>query len=190
MYAALHDRVSLVRVTARIGWVHSSHGSAREGIAIVVSLLESLREDDPPASHVALHLALGQLFFAAGEYSACLAAAERASGDNHARVLADAQHLNVLQTLGRVEDALGVAEQVFPLDEGTEELSTLLRAHRDLAYIHMLRGDLAEARRCMERAFPLVEQLGTRHSSRSPTVCEGGYHYWREIGLRPGPIWS
>jgi len=166
VYAAMDDRASLVRVTARIGWVHSSHGSAREGIAIVAPLLESLGEDDPPANHLALHVALSQLFFAAGEYSACLAAAERAaelagaSGDHHTRVLADVQRMNVLQTLGRVEDALGVAEQLFPLDEGTEDPVTLLRAYRDLAYIHMLRGNLTEARSCMERAFPLVEKLG------------------------------
>ncbi len=101
-----------------------------------------------------------------GEYSACLVAAERAAelaganGDEHTRVLADVQRMNVLQTLGRVEDALQVAGQLFPLDEETEDLVTLLRAYRDLSYIHMLRGNLTEARSRMERAFPLVEKLG------------------------------
>lgn len=163
--AAAGDWAGLARVTARLGWAHSRRGTPDAGIAGIAAVLALLeRRGMPPPA--ALHAALGQLLFGAGRYRESLAAIERAaeraraSGDDHGRALADAQRINILQTVGRVADALRVADAVFPAIEAVDDLDARRRAHGDLAYIHILRADLATGRHHVDRALALAERTG------------------------------
>lgn len=165
VFRASGDTESLVRVTVRIGWTHARLGNARAGIAIITPLLRSLEGSDAPHLLAPLYAALGQLLFTAGEYRGCLAVAERTAelareiGDDRSGVLAHAQRMNVLQMLGRLNDALRVSEEVFPRAETALDADSLPRAYRDLSCIHALRGDVAAARTAIARALPLAQQL-------------------------------
>lgn len=163
--AAAGEWGHLAQVTARLGWAHSRRGTPTDGIARIEALLDVLnRRGEPPP--IALYAALGQLLFGAGEYRASLLATEQAaehahgSGDDLLAALVDAQLINILQTDGRLEDALRIGTSVFPRIEGTNDLDALRRAYGDLACIHAFRGELEAARQCIPPALRAAERTG------------------------------
>ncbi|HKC75238.1 MAG TPA: hypothetical protein VKF37_13730, partial [Chloroflexota bacterium] len=164
---AAGDWQSLGRVTARLGGPHAMAGTPREGIARLTALLENLEQSGTSASTQAtLYEALGGLLFVAGEYGASLATSARAAalartaGDDCTRVRAEWNRVNILQMLGRLEDALRLGQEALPLVEAVGDRDNLLRAHRDLAYLHTLRGAVETGRRSIERALAVAEQMG------------------------------
>jgi len=164
-FAFAGDWVGMARVTARIGWAHWRRGTADDGIARITRLQELLNRhlEQPPSG---LYAALGQRLFGTGQYSRSLAATEqaveraRANGEDRAGALAEAQLMHILQTAGRVEDALRVSQAMFPAIEGVGDLDALRLAHSGLAYIRVLRGELDTARRHLDRARAICEQIG------------------------------
>lgn len=171
--AADADWTGLARATARIGWAHWRGGTTDEGIARIEGLLAVLNRhhEQPPPT---LYAALGLLLFGAGRYSESLGAIElaseraHASGDARTRALADAQLINILYILGRVEDALRVGEALFSEIEWVEDLDTLRLAHGGLADIRILRGELAAARHHVDRARTIGERIGDPASLAFP----------------------
>jgi tetratricopeptide (TPR) repeat protein len=109
---------------------------------------------------------LGLLLFTAGRYAESLAVVEwaadlaRVAGDD--RILAQAawNRANLLQLLGRLEEALLVSKEVLPLFEASQDLPCLMATLRDLANIHALRGAFATSRYYIDHSLAVGEQLG------------------------------
>jgi len=167
-YEAADDQEGLARVTARIGRLHSDHGSSRTGIARLTPLVERMeRTGAPPAILAALHEALAVVLITAGEYAEALAevgrAAElaRAGGAAHALARAEFNHAGLLQLLGRLGESLGVAREVIVLADRASDASVLRATLRDMAITHTLQGSLAAARLSIDRAIRVGEQEPT-----------------------------
>ncbi len=166
-YDGLDDLDALTRVTAALGWAHSLSGTTPAGITRITVLLERLeRHGASPPSLAKLYEAFGWLLFTAGRYDASLAAGERAAalarigGDDRTVALAEENRINVLQMLGRLEEALRVGREVLPLAERVGDLECLWRTHIDMAYIYVLRADFAGGRSSFDQALILAEQVG------------------------------
>jgi tetratricopeptide (TPR) repeat protein/transcriptional regulator with XRE-family HTH domain len=166
-YDGLDDLDALTRVTAALGWAHSLSGTTPAGITRITVLLERLehRGASPP-SLAKLYEAFGWLLFTAGRYDASLVAGERAAalaraaGDDRTVALAEENRINVLQMLGRLEEALRVGREVLPLAERVGDLECLWRTHIDMAYTYVLRAEFASGRSSFDQALTLAEQVG------------------------------
>jgi len=110
---------------------------------------------------------LGWLLFTAGQYDASLVASERAAalarahGDDRTLAFSEAHRLNLLQMLGRLTEALRVGQEALPLAERVGDLTCLVGAHCDVAYIHALQGAFASSRCSLDRALAWAEQEGS-----------------------------
>jgi tetratricopeptide (TPR) repeat protein len=166
-FRATSDLTSLGRVAARIGWAHALGGTPHEGLARLTPLLWLLEQDGASSASAlaALYAAWGELLFAAGEYETCLAASERAAtlaragGDDRIRAQAHFNCMNILQTLGRLGDALKMSQEVLPLAEAVGDRESLLWALIDRAYIHAQQGTFAASRHESECALPVARQM-------------------------------
>ncbi|HVA88841.1 MAG TPA: AAA family ATPase [Chloroflexota bacterium] len=161
------DLEGVVRVTAAMGWTHRFQGTPLKGIALITALLERLeRGSAAPPPLATLYQALGRLLFTDGQYDASLAATERAStlarahGDDRTLALAEAHQINILQTLGRLTDALRIGQEVLPLAERVGALRGMVGLHIDVGYIHALQGAFAAGRRSLDQGLARAEQLG------------------------------
>jgi tetratricopeptide (TPR) repeat protein/transcriptional regulator with XRE-family HTH domain len=168
--AAAHCRAAgdwegLVRVTASIGEVYALRGSGDDGVARLRLLLEQV--DDGVESHslAAPYLWSAVLMFMSGSYEASLVAGERAAvlaraaGDERTLVRAAWNRANLLQMLGRLEEARQADEEVLPLAEALGDLECLVAVHRDLAFIHALRGAFVTSGRYLTRSLAVAEQM-------------------------------
>jgi tetratricopeptide (TPR) repeat protein len=135
------------------------------GIVRFTTLLEMIERREVSQPLAALYAVQAQIRFAAGQYGEALAQCERAAmranieGDESTRLTADGQRLNLLQLMGRLGEALRLGAALLPVLDAYGDLDGLLRAQRDLAYIHVLRGAFATSRRHLVRALALAEQM-------------------------------
>jgi tetratricopeptide (TPR) repeat protein len=154
----------LARVGAILGEVYAFRGTVDEGIARLQLLLAQVG-DRASASIATLHGCVGLLLFLSSQYGESLAAYERAaelaraSGDDRTLVLARWQRANLLQMLGRLEEALQADHQVLSQAEAVGNLECLLAVPRDMAYIHALQGSFAAGRRRIDQSVALAIQL-------------------------------
>src|SRR5262249_41070577 len=144
---AAGDVESLGGVMARIGWAYARSGRPREGLARIQPLLGLLDSGGASPALAAVYTALGQLYMTAGRHDDSLVACERAvtlaaGRDDRTRMLAMGLRMSILEDLGRLGEALVASQEVLPLAEAVGDLDGLLRAHRDLAHILEVRGDL------------------------------------------------
>jgi len=167
-YGGGDDLEGLVRVTAAMGWAHSLRGTTPTGVALITALLERVeRGGAAPPPLAPLYEALGWLLFTAGQYDASLVASERAAalarahGDDRTLAFSEAHRLNLLQMLGRLTEALRVGQEALPLAERVGDLTCLVGAHCDVAYIHALQGAFASSRCSLDRALAWAEQEGS-----------------------------
>jgi tetratricopeptide (TPR) repeat protein len=145
--------------------VYRARGTPQEGIARLTPLLESLYHGGTSPALATLYEAMGQLLFATSQYEAALAISERAAelasagGGDRIRALAEWNRVAILQVLGRLGEALRVSQEVLPLVERLGDLAILTVAHRDLAYIHILRGAIAAGRAHVGHALAAATQM-------------------------------
>ena len=105
-----------------------------------------------------LYAACAYLLFQDGQYEACLAAGERATelartGDDHLRAQVNLRHIDQLQMLGRLGEALRVGQEVLPLVDARGDpldRAIALGQHRHGLAVRADRHDLA-ARGVLER---------------------------------------
>jgi len=170
-YRAAGDWEGLGRVAARLAWAHARRGAPDAGLALLASLPPGLTREttgEPPAPGVAaaLHTGMAVLLLTAGRYDEALSASERASalaragGGQPERARADGLRLDLLDLMGRLGDALALGREVLPLAEAADDPDMLLRLHRNLAYVHARRGDLAASRARLARALEVATRLG------------------------------
>jgi len=156
---------ALEPVAASIGETHALLGTAEEGIVRLRALLEQLERDGARTPVAALYLRLGVLMFTAGRYNESLAVGEqaaelaRAVGDQHTLVQAVWNRANILQMLGRLDEAQRATHEVFSLVEVVGDLRCLMGVPRDMAYIHALRGTFGAGLRSLARSLALGEQM-------------------------------
>jgi len=120
-YGAGDDREGLGRVTARVGEAHALRDTPEEGIARLQPLVERLEQGEAFPAQAALCLRLAVLMFMAGRYGESLTAVERAAelaraaGNDRVLVQATWNRANILQMLGRPEEALRADQEVLPV---------------------------------------------------------------------------
>jgi tetratricopeptide (TPR) repeat protein len=159
------DQEGLGRVAANIGNVYAFRGTADEGIARLRLLLAQLG-DGASASMATLHACVGLLLFLSNQYDESLVACERAvelaraSGDDRTLVQARWQRANLLQMLGRLDEALQADCEVLAGAEALGDLECLVAVPRDMAYIHALQGAFAVGRHRIDQSVALAEQMG------------------------------
>jgi tetratricopeptide (TPR) repeat protein len=165
-YDLAGDLEGLVRVTAALGWAHRFWGTTPRGIELITALLERLELAGSSSPSLAtLYQALGWLQFTAGLYDASLVAGERAAalaravGDDRTLALAEGHRINILQMLGRLEDALRVGKEAMPLAERVGDLTCLFGIYGDLAHIHDLQGAFSTSRHYLDLALARSEEL-------------------------------
>lgn len=112
--------------------------------------------------------------FTAGRYNESLAVGEqaaelaRAVGDQHTLVQAVWNRANILQMLGRLDEAQRAAHEVFSLVEVVGDLRCLMGVPRDMAYIHALRGTFGAGLRSLDRS---IARSHWANRWRIPPVC-------------------
>ena len=162
---AAGDGESLGRVMARIGWAYARSGRPREGLARIQPLLGLLDRGEASPALAAVYAALGQLYMTAGRHDDSLVACERAAmlaagRDDRTQMLAMGLRMSILEDLGRLREALDASQEALPLAEAVGDLDGLLRAHRDLAHILELRGDLTASGQHLDHALAAAAQMG------------------------------
>lgn len=173
------DVEGLRRVMARIGWSYARRSRPREGLALLQPLLDGLDQRAASPALAALYAALAQLCFAVGQYDEALSACDRAAavvsgGDERTRMLAMGLRMTTLQHLGRLGEALRASSEALPLAEVVGDLDGLLRAHRDLAHIYELHGELTASQQHLERALTVAARLDDA-GQRALTLA---FHGW------------
>jgi len=68
--------------------------------------------------------------------------------------------VNVLDVLGRLGNALALGYETLPLAEAADDPDVLLRLQRNLAQIHIQRGEFTASQGCLARALELAARLG------------------------------
>jgi len=174
-YRAAGDWENLGRAAARLAWAHARRGAPDAGLALLAALPSGLAPNtragtgETPSSDVttaAAHAGMAAILLVAGRYDEALSASERAcalargGGGQPERARADGLRLDLLDLMGRLGDALALGREVLPLAEAADDPDMLLRLHRNLAYVHARRGDLAASRAHLARALEVATRLG------------------------------
>jgi tetratricopeptide (TPR) repeat protein len=162
---ATGDWEGIGRIALRIGTAHSFRGTQWQGLALIQSLLADLEGSAVPPALAGLYAAYAFLLFSDGQYEACLAAGERAAelartGDDHMRALVNLKHINHLQMMGRLGEALRVGQELLPLVDARGDALDRVTVHGNLAYIHGLQGSFKLGRLAAERALAAAAPLG------------------------------
>jgi tetratricopeptide (TPR) repeat protein len=160
--------------------VHFYCGRQSDGVARVEAFLDRLEGRNPPAgmarlqmyhllnTYLAQRASLAEIV-PLSEQAAALAQAE---GDSGSYVGAEAIRTMALRTLGRVEEAVQIADAVVPLaEEGGDETS--LGALGMLAETYHFTGRFDQARRQLERNRATYERRGN---------SDGVAQCWAHIG--------
>jgi tetratricopeptide (TPR) repeat protein len=156
------DLESLAKVLFTISRVHTPRGTAQQGLARLQPWAGRIEAGAPPGARVALYEGLAQLLFACGRFEEYLTATEQAAA--HLRTLGDAralarvtyEHGNALQLLGRLGEAIRLAEVV-----GDGEYLSLALGEK--AFVHHLRGEFETGEELFRRAIDLAERVGAPH---------------------------
>jgi tetratricopeptide (TPR) repeat protein/transcriptional regulator with XRE-family HTH domain len=151
-------------VTARIAAVHFYRGTAAEGQARVLPVLERLEEKGPSRALAALYAAALRLFFLSADPS--LPIIERAGGV--ARTLGDDALLAstevgrglLLLLRGHLEEARSTLEAIIPLAEVVSDYATTNLAMDVLAEVLKMMGEFEACRTYRQRVFQRAEQVG------------------------------
>jgi tetratricopeptide (TPR) repeat protein len=165
-YRAAADREGLLRVTARLGWVHDSRGTAEEGLRRLLAVVAEQDLGTPSPGLALLLAALAALHTFLSGYGECLAAAERAAA--MARMLGDDQLLVHTERVlawalffcGRHEEALARIRTTHRLAVrvgAVGDLSDLLQA---AAVMCEMRGEFEVGKQMAQEAVSYAEQLG------------------------------
>jgi predicted ATPase len=170
-YRTAQDQASLVRATARIGWLHSRLGRVETGISClqpVVAALPTDESDDALRSALATaYAALANLYFVAGSYHEQLATARKAAalarGAGNLRALAEAletQGQALMLLVGHRREAVPVVLEACAVAEATGDLYHLAYALGDMAEICWAQGQSALSRDYCERALAAARRQG------------------------------
>jgi tetratricopeptide (TPR) repeat protein len=162
---AMGDWERLGRIALRIAQAHTLRGTRWQGLGLLQSLLADLEGSAVSPALAGLYAACAYLLSQDGQYEACLAAGERATelartGDDHMRAQVNLRHIDQLQLMGRLGQALRVGQEVLPLVDARGDPLDRLVLHANLAYTHALQGSFALGRLAAERALAAAAPLG------------------------------
>ncbi|HEX6542297.1 MAG TPA: AAA family ATPase, partial [Ktedonobacterales bacterium] len=162
-YHAAGEREAERQAVAAIGRVHARRGTPATGIARIRAALASTGSGETSAGVAALHVALADLYYAAGRYREQLAAAEQALllartlGNEMLLTQAEQWRSTALLTLGHPEDALPALEEVIPIAKAMGDLSSHLHALNHAALAHIQRGEFETGRTYIDRALATAQ---------------------------------
>jgi tetratricopeptide (TPR) repeat protein len=172
-WRAKEDLEQLGQVLAEVGKLYYFGGSLyrvigapQEGVHRLQAVLPLLDARGPSAALAALHESLAYLFNRSGRYRDYLAAAERVADlardlhDGRMVARAKAHRAEALQMLGRVAEALHVAEEAIPLLQAAGDLEGMVGVVALMYYIHVFRGEFDHAERAFQQAMGIAERLG------------------------------
>jgi tetratricopeptide (TPR) repeat protein/transcriptional regulator with XRE-family HTH domain len=155
------------RALTRLGRAHAQRGSAREGLQLLESSMDTFSKGEVSLVTLAeMNIALARLYSVNSDFTAMLRAGDRAANLARAasdrRLLAQAQLYcgHALNGLDKPDDSLRVIEQVIPEAEAVEDLLTLSEALNTLAQMYESRGEFGKSIPMMDRALEVAGQLG------------------------------
>jgi tetratricopeptide (TPR) repeat protein len=152
--------------------VHANRGTGEAGIARVQAVLELVEARGSSSSLVRLCAGLTELLFFSGHYGEMWAASRRlvdlAESVEDDLLLARIRKISGLAllsagpvgTVGRVAEALRLAEEAVRLAEARDDLDVLQTSVASVALIRAIVGEFAASRRDRRRALLLAEQWG------------------------------
>jgi len=186
LYRELGDRPGEIRALAATGIVHSYHGTAKEGLALIKATLSSLDSEEPSPELARLYLALTHLSFRAGRDTETLAASERTAaiareiGDE--RILAQAEMR--LGTVGRrfnlsgTEESMALLRQARTRAGAVGDLSTASVALNNLAYACLLDGRLQDNLEYRKLSLEVGERIDEPARHAFGLCMVGQAHYF------------
>ena len=165
-YRATSDQEGHWQALAQVGRVHSRRASYQEGLARLLSVLESWEDRVWPPSLAELQLVRAELHFDLFQYQEQLRLTERvvqwAEATNHQGLLVKARHWRSLALLsvGRLEEGAQEAERVVALAEASSDLWDSTRLLNSVAGAYWMKGKLGECQQYITRALASAERLG------------------------------
>ncbi len=183
-HRAAHDREGERLATAAIGRVHARRGTPATGVTRILALLQSDGANEATPGVAALHIALADLYYAAGRYREQLEAAEQALtlaqslGAEILMMQAEQWRTTALLTLGRPGDALAALEEVIPTSEALGDLSSHLHALNHAAMAHIQRGAFDTSRAYIDRALVTARERNDHVQVAYLTCNRGTLHFY------------
>ncbi|HEX8983415.1 MAG TPA: AAA family ATPase [Ktedonobacterales bacterium] len=183
-HRAAHDREGERLATAAIGRVHARRGTPATGVTRILALLQADGANEATAGVAALHIALADLYYAAGRYREQLEAAEQAFtlaqslGAELLMMQAEQWRTTALLTLGRPGDALAALEEVIPTSEALGDLSSHLHALNHAAMAHIQRGAFDTSRAYIDRALVTAKERNDHVQVAYLTCNRGTLHFY------------
>lgn len=180
-----HDREGERQATAAIGRVHARRGTPATGVTRILALLPADGANQEATAGVAtLHIALADLYYAAGRYREQLASAEQALalaqalGAEILIMQAEQWRTTALLTLGRPGDALAALEEVIPTSKALGDLSSHLHALNHAAMAHIQRGAFDTSRAYIDRALVAAQERNDHVQVAYLTCNRGTLHFY------------
>ncbi len=167
LWQELNDPVRQAMAGLRIGQVQHNLRERRQAIESFREALEYLRDQGQTSQEVVTLQKLGHTLRRNAEYSAALAAFEdalrriRRVGDRYEEAHALNNVALALDLQGRMGQALGMYQEALDAFQETDaEPKWRARTLSNMAFSHILTGQLPEARRALLKALELHQQAG------------------------------
>jgi tetratricopeptide (TPR) repeat protein len=169
IYRETGDLEGEMRAAAAIGWAYFEVARRREGVDILTPVLRhwEASEGDSSSAAAALHVSLGNLYWADGNSDEALSLFVRgaelaaAAGDTRLLGLAESRRGVQLQGMARADEALEAYDRSIALSEVTGDLDTLSRTLNNRSMIfRFYRSDRTRANADLERQIEVARRLG------------------------------
>lgn len=165
-YQALADWEGVCRALTELGHLHADTGTIEAGVERIMPVLERLDGPDAPSYVASVYAVLAKLYYFGTRFADQLVTAERAVAlarcgtDAWAQAEAMWAYGFALETVGRIDEAVHVAEEAYRLAEVAGNLFARAQALHILAEAYALSRDAARTVLYINRAVSAADQLG------------------------------